>query len=184
MRLGILGGTFDPPHLGHLGVVDAALASGLLERVLLVPCLAHALGKTPAPFEHRLAMCRLLVAGEPRAEVSDAERELATPGRTLELLRLLGGRRPGVELRLLAGADIYLERHLWHRYDEVVRLAPPLYVARRGVPPIPEPTLPPPPRVSSEQLRALLAAGRRPEELVPAAVLDYIAAHGLYGQAR
>jgi nicotinate-nucleotide adenylyltransferase len=180
-RIGILGGTFDPPHVGHLGVVDAALASAEVDRVLLAPCVGHALGKAPAPFAHRLAMCRLLVAGEPRAEVSDAEREIATPGRTLELLGVLRGRHPGATLRLVAGADSYFERDEWYRFDEVARLAPPLWVGRRGVPPIPGPHLPAPPEVASSELRALLAAGGRPEDLGPAAVLDYIAAHGLYG---
>lgn len=184
MRIGILGGTFDPPHLGHLGLVDTALASGQLDRALLVPCLAHALGKAPASFEHRLAMCRLLVAGEPRAEVSDAERALATPGRTLELLGVLGERHPEAILRLVAGADIWFERDRWYRFDEVARLAPPLWVGRRGVPPIPEPTLPAPPEVSSGDVRAALAAGKRPEHLVPAAVLDYVAMHGLYGAGK
>jgi nicotinate-nucleotide adenylyltransferase len=181
MRLGVLGGTFDPPHLGHLGVVDSALASGQLDRVLLVPCLAHAFGKAPAPFEHRLAMCRLLAAGEPRAEVSDAERDLAVPGRTLELLRVLRERRPEAALRLVVGSDIWSERDAWHRFDEVARLAPPLWIARAGAPPIPESTLPAPPEISSRAVRAALAAGERPARLVPAAVLDYIAAHGLYG---
>jgi nicotinate-nucleotide adenylyltransferase len=181
MRLGILGGTFDPPHFGHLGVVAAALASGQVDRVLLAPCVGHAFDKAPAPFPHRLEMCRLLVASEPRAEVSDAEREIATPGRTLELLGVIGERHPGAVLRLVAGADIYLERDRWHRFDEVARLAPPLYVGRRGVSPIPEPTLPAPPEISSREVRARLAAGERPADLVPAAVLDFIAVHGLYG---
>ncbi|HUT77440.1 MAG TPA: nicotinate-nicotinamide nucleotide adenylyltransferase [Polyangia bacterium] len=181
MRIGIIGGTFDPPHVGHLGAVAAALASGQIDRVLLAPCLGHAFGKAPVPFAHRLAMCRLLVAGEPRAEVSDAELEIATPGRTLELLRVLGERHPGAALRLVAGADIYFERDKWYRFDEVARLAPPLYVGRRGVSPLPEPTLPAPPEVDSTGLRARLAAGGRPADLVPVAVLDYIAAHGLYG---
>ncbi len=182
MRIGIFGGTFDPPHFGHLGVVETVLASAQVDRVLLVPCLAHAFGKTPAPFDHRLAMCRLLVADEPRSDVSDAERAIATPGRTLELLHVLGERHPGSELRLVAGADIHLERDEWYRFDEVIRLAPPLYVGRRGAPPIPEATLPAPSEVSSSEVRSRLAAGERPRTLVPAAVLDYIADHGLYGR--
>lgn len=182
-RIGILGGTFDPPHFGHGSLVEIALASGEVDRLLLVPCLAHAFGKDPAPFDDRLAMCRLLVAGEPRTEVSDAERALATPGRTLDLLRGLGERHPRTAWRLVVGADIYFERDHWHRWEDVARLAPPLYVARRGFPPIPEPTLPAPPEISSAAIRALLAAGARPGHLVPAAVLEYIEARGLYGAA-
>lgn len=180
-RVGVLGGTFDPPHCGHLGVVRVALESGRVDEVWLVPCLRHAFGKQPAPFPHRLEMCRLLIGGEPRARVSDVEAELDRPGRTLELVRLLAERHPGIELRLLAGSDIYHEREKWHRYDEIAALAPPLYVERRGVETIPEPVLEAPPRVSSTELRRLLAEGRRPLELAPAAVLDYALDSGLYG---
>lgn len=180
MIVGILGGTFDPPHVGHLGLAEIALLSGQVQQVWLVPCLEHRFGKQPEPFAERLAMCRLLVAGRPHLAVSDIESTLEKPGHTLDLVRALRAAHPEHAWRVLAGADIYHERGKWHRYDEIARLAPPLYVARSGVPPIPEPTLDAPEAVSSSELRDALARGERPSLLVPEAVLDYIAAHGLY----
>jgi nicotinate-nucleotide adenylyltransferase len=180
---GILGGTFDPPHVGHLGLARTALSSGLVDRVWLVPCFRHAFGKQPAPFEDRVAMCRLLVQGEPAMDVLEIEREIDGGGRTLDLVRALMAANPGVGLRLLAGSDIWHERTQWHRYDEVARLAPPIFVRREGAPPIPEPCLDAPPQVSSSALREAVARGERPVDLVPEPVLAYVAARGLYGAA-
>lgn len=182
MIAGIFGGTFDPPHVGHRELAREALASQLVDEVWLVPCLSHRFGKAPAAFEHRLEMCRLLLTGLAQAKVMDIERRIERPGHTLDLVLALQQEHPGVRFRLLAGADIYRQRHLWHRYDEIARLAPPLYAARAGSPLIPEPTLPPPPQVSSSQLREVLRQGERPEGLVPAGVLDYIFSHGLYAE--
>lgn len=181
MIVGVLGGTFDPPHIGHLGAARAALDSGQVQAVWIVPCVRHAFGKTPAPFEHRLEMCALLVAGEDEIEVSDAESRLAEPGRTLDLVQGLMREHPDHRFRLIAGADIYRERHQWHRYDEVARLAPPIYVARAGIAPIDPPTLPAPPDVSSSDIREQLERRERPAEGVPGPILDYITAHRLYG---
>ena len=179
--VGILGGTFDPPHRGHLGVARNTLAAGPVKQVWFVPCLRHAFGKQPVAFAHRLAMCRLLIAGEPRMRVSDVEAEIDSPGRTLDLIRHLQRSHSQTRFRLIAGSDIYHERGKWHRYEDVARLAPPIYVERSGEPPIPEPTLPAPPAISSEQIRAALARGERPVDGLPEAVIDYIGEHRLYG---
>ena len=180
-RIGVFGGTFDPPHAAHLEIVRTTLASGEVDRVLLVPCFRHAFGKTPVAFEHRVAMCAALVEGEAGAAVSDAEARLVHPGRTLDLVESLEAAFPGCPLRLIAGGDIYLEREKWYRFAEVERRAPPIYVARRGVPPPPVPTLPAPSGVSSSAIRAALAAGTPPRDVLPAPVADYVARHGLYG---
>jgi len=180
MTTGILGGTFDPPHLGHLELASIALASGEVQEVWFVPCLTHRFAKEPAPFEHRLAMCCLMVSGEAAMKVSDMETRLERPGYTLDLVRALRAAHPNLSIRLLAGADIYHERDKWHRYDETAKLAPPLYVARQGVEPIPEPTLPAPHGISSSSIRDALARGERPDDVLSREVLDYIEAHGLY----
>jgi nicotinate-nucleotide adenylyltransferase len=184
MIVGILGGTFDPPHVGHLEAARIAVDSGQIEAAWIVPCVRHAFGKLPAPFEHRMAMCALLVEGHERIAVSDAEARLAEPGKTLDLVLGLQHEYPEHSFRLVAGADIYHQRHLWHRYDEVARLAPPIYVAREGVEPIDQPTLPAPPEVSSSRIREQLERRARPVEGVPETILDYIEEHGLYGWSR
>jgi len=184
MIVGILGGTFDPPHVGHLEAARAALESKLVETVWLVPCVRHAFGKDPAGFEHRMAMCALLVQGHAGIEVSDAEARLADPGKTLDLVVGLRREHPEHAYRLIAGTDVYHQRHLWHRYDDVARLAPPIYVARQGVDPIDEPTLPAPPDVSSSRIREQLGRRERPAGGVPIPILDYIEQHRLYGWGR
>ncbi|MCP4599518.1 MAG: nicotinate-nicotinamide nucleotide adenylyltransferase [Proteobacteria bacterium] len=180
MIVGILGGTFDPPHLGHLGVAAIALASDEVDEVWFVPCLAHRFGKEPRPFEDRLAMCRLLTKNKSNMKVSDIESTLKKPGYTFDLVLALRAVHPDKTFRLLVGTDIYHERDKWHLFDEIVRLAPPLYVARDGVEPIPEPTLAAPVGIRSSELRKELARGDRPLEAIPVEVLDYIEINRLY----
>jgi nicotinate-nucleotide adenylyltransferase len=179
--IGVFGGTFDPPHGAHLELARTVLKTGAADRVLFVPCYRHAFGKRPAAFEHRVRMCELLVEGEAGMEVSGVEATMANPGRTLDLIEALEAIRPHGRLRLIAGSDIFYEREKWYRFEDVERRAPPIYVERRGVPPIPVPALPAPPEVSSSSIRAQIAAGRSPRELVPPRVADFIEANGLYG---
>ena len=183
MRIGLLGGTFDPPHLGHLGVAEAALSSPDVDEVWLVPCLRHRFGKQPVDFKIRIEMCRLLVDGRAGMRVSEMEANIDKPGQTLALVRAFLERYPEHEYRLVAGADIYHQRHQWYRYDEIARLAPPLYVARRGVEPIDEPALPAPVEISSSDVRAALLAGSRVIPAIPKDILDYIDRHQLYAGA-
>ncbi len=180
MIVGILGGTFDPPHMGHLGVAAIALASDNVDEVWFIPCVSHRFGKQPAPFEDRLAMCLLLIKGRPNMKVSDVERELLRTGHTLDLVITLRAAHPDKAFRLLAGSDIYHEKEKWHRYNEIARLAPPIYVERQGIEPIPEPTLKAPIKTDSSNLRIALARGERPIDTVPTEVLDYIETNGLY----
>lgn len=180
MMIGILGGTFDPPHLGHLIAAKNVLAAGLADEVWLIPCLAHRFGKAPAPFDHRLAMCRLLIEGHLNLRVSDIEVTVNRPGYTIDLVHRLMQAHPENEFRLIAGTDIYHQKDLWHHYDEIARLAPPIYVARQGEPPIPEPVLPAPPDISSHKLREAIAWGETPEDKMPRTVIDYARALGLY----
>jgi len=179
--IAVLGGTFDPPHLAHLAMTRLVLEGTSCSVVLLVPCIRHPLGKRAAPFEHRLQMCRLLAgdAGD-GVEASDIEGRLGLSGRTIETLEALAAEHPGARLRLVIGSDILQERDGWHRFDDVVALAEPIHVAREGHEAAAG-SLPAPAPISSTRVRAMLAAGQRPVGLVPAAVLDYIEEHGLYG---
>ena len=180
MIVGVLGGTFDPPHLGHLAVARNVLKSGLVATVWFIPCLAHRFGKQPTGFEHRIAMCQLLVRDEEGMAVSNVEASLENPGRTLDLIVTLQAIHHTDSFRLVAGSDIYHERHHWHRYDEIEKLAPPIYVERKGIERIPISTLAAPPEISSSDLRTALARGERPTNEITQDVLDYIETHGLY----
>jgi nicotinate-nucleotide adenylyltransferase len=180
-RLGILGGTFDPPHLSHLEMAKIVHGRGLVDRVLMIPCYRHAFGKTPVAFEHRLEMCRQLTKNDSYIDVLDVERKMANPGRTLELLALLERRFPDANFRLLAGGDIYEERHKWFQFHQVEKKAPPIYLSRKGVPAEGVDWLEAPAEMSSSAIRQKLSRRESVTGLLPDAVLAYIVEHQLYG---
>lgn len=136
-RVAFFGGSFDPPHLGHVAVAQAARAGLRLDTVLFAPVGAQPLksrGST-ASFEDRLAMTRLAIAGDPGFEVSLADAPNATgkPNyslETLEQLRLELG--PACELYFLMGADSFLTLRNWHRASEIPFAAPLIVASRPG----------------------------------------------------
>jgi nicotinate-nucleotide adenylyltransferase len=189
MTVALFGGSFNPPHIGHVLSVSYALSAGLVEHVVSVPVFAHALGKQLATFEHRVEMARLAFEWLPGVEVSRIEERLGTPSRTLETIRALQAEHPNWDLRLMVGSDILAELHQWHAFAEIERRAPPLILPRAGA----EATGSLPrllPEVSSTDVRARLSAWAQSnspsarlelEALVPRTVLRYVMAHGLYG---
>ncbi|HEX8904837.1 MAG TPA: nicotinate-nucleotide adenylyltransferase [Longimicrobiaceae bacterium] len=192
MRLGVFGGTFDPPHLGHLAAAsDAAQALGL-DRVLWVPAAVHPFkrGEVAAPPAMRLEMVRAAIAGDERFEACDLELRREGPSYTVLTLRELRERHPGAELFFLTGADNLAELPKWREPGEVVRLARLVVVSRRGegVPaglPYPATAV----RVtrldiSSTELRRRVAAGETIRYLVPGPVREIIERTGLYKEVR
>lgn len=178
--IGFFGGSFDPPHFGHLRLAEWSLEAGALDRLLIAPVYAHALDKrSTASFEHRVAMCELAFCKLERAEVSRIEAELGGVSRTLRTLQALRARHPGAKFRLVIGADILEQTHRWHRFDEIASLAPPLVAGREGYS---EEGVHGPPLVSidSTTIRARLRRGEPLDDLVPSAVERYIREHGLY----
>jgi nicotinate-nucleotide adenylyltransferase len=186
MRLGVYGGSFDPPHVAHVLLAAYALSVGHFDRLLVVPVFSHAFDKNLVAFEHRVKMCELAFAPFSAVEVSRIESELPTPNRTLFTLEALAQRYPGAEMSLLVGTDVLAEASKWHAFDAIVRLAPLFVVGRTGaeVAGARRVNLPP---VSSTRVRELLSRGDAPDAveelaaLVPAAVLDYARAERLYG---
>jgi nicotinate-nucleotide adenylyltransferase len=196
-RVGLLGGTFNPPHVGHMLCAQEALAALELDRVLLVPVHTpphKELAGDPGP-QVRLELCRLAVASSDGVEVSAVEIE--RPGRsyTVDTLRALHDARPEDDLTFIAGADQACGLPGWREPAAVLELAE-LAVAERestrhddvvealhGLPGVPERvrffTMP---RidVSSSLLRRRVAEGRPIRWLVPDAVERAIAERGLY----
>ena len=196
-RIGILGGTFSPPHVGHLACAEAALSQLGLDRLLLMPVALPPhkdAGEDPGP-EHRLAMCRLAAAGDERIEVSELEVDRGGPSYTVDTLRALHEASPQDELTFLAGGDMAASLPGWREPEEVLRLARVAVAEREGagrdeveralaglhgrdrvvffdMPRI---------DVSSSAIREGIAAGRPVRDLVPDAVARYIEQHGLYG---
>ena len=195
MKLGVMGGTFDPIHLGHVAMAEAAADCAGLDRVLLIPASVppHRAAAT-APARYRLAMVRLAAAGHPRLEVSDIELRRAGPSYTIDTLRALARERPRAELHLLLGWDAARDIRAWHAPDEVLRLARPVVVSRPGYP-VPtdrdlasagiEPTWAilcdvPTPDVESTDVRRLLLDGGSLDGLVDPMVEAYLRDRGLY----
>ena len=184
MRLGLYGGSFDPPHVGHQLAMLFALATARIDGLVMVPCFRHPFDKKLRPYAHRLEMSRL--AAEPLGplvEVSDIERRLGGESRTLNTIKALHAERPEARICLIIGADLLSERERWYGYPEIERLVDFIIVGRSGHTPPElgvEVTLP---DVSSSEIRARLARGGDVSRLVPSSVVDYIAAHGLYRDA-
>ncbi len=176
----IYGGSFDPPHLGHVLSVAWALSASPVDAVWVIPTWQHAFDKDHgAPFDARLAMCERAFSIFAGVRVVDVERRLGGVSHTLRTLETLAAESPNTRFRLLIGADVLPDTDRWHRWDEVVQRAPPLVVGRDGYVP-PEKTPISIPDVNSTDLRARLAKGQEVEGLIPSAVLDYIQTNQLY----
>lgn len=199
MRIGILGGTFNPPHLGHLICAQEAYVQLGLDRVTFMPARMpphKRVEDDPGP-AHRLEMCRLAVRGdEQRFDVSELEVARDGPSYTVDTLKQLHAREPGNELFLIVGGDIAAGLPGWHRPVEALSLATLAVAERRGTPraAVDEalaslrggeraeffqmPTI----GVSSTMLRGRVHAGQPIRYYVPDAVVEYIERHHLYGR--
>ena len=191
-RIGILSGTFDPVHVGHIVVaVDTRVALGL-DRVLLViagdPWQKR--GRVVATAEQRLMLAAAAVEDLDGVEVSAVEVERSGASVTADTLEVFAG--PHRDLFLILGADAVANMGTWRRLDETRGLATIVVVERTGdahaTPPGPgwrvERVTIPRVDVSSTDIRERLAGGRPIDGLVPPAVVHAIAAHGLYTRPR
>ena len=197
-RIGLLGGTFDPPHYGHLLAAQEAAWRLGLDRVLFLPARRNPLKRDelPAPAEDRVRMVELAIAGNPAFALSRADLDRPPPSYTVDLLWALRRALPSdAELLFLVGADILPELPAWHAPAEVLRLARLVVVARPGAPPPDvaalERALPaargrvialatPGVDISSTEIRARVHAGRPIRYLTPEPVTAYILERTLY----
>jgi nicotinate-nucleotide adenylyltransferase len=197
VRIGVLGGTFNPPHMGHLVCGQEAYLQLELDRVILMPARMpphKAVEEEPGP-EHRLALCRLAVAGdEQRFEVSDLEMTRDGASYTVDTLQELHSRAPDNELFLIVGGDIAAGLPKWREPERVLALATLAVAKRRGTPQaeveealhslrggercrfFEMPTI----GLSSTMLRHRVCSGTPIKYLVPDAVCSYIENHRLY----
>jgi nicotinate-nucleotide adenylyltransferase len=199
VRLGILGGTFDPIHVGHLAAAHAAIECAHLDRVMFIPTAQppHRAAAT-APAGDRLAMARLAVEGEPRFEVSDIEVARGGMSYTADTLSELHRVHPGDELFLILGWDAARLFKTWHEPERVNALASVVIVGRprTQTPDLTEigaAGLDPAriikcfvdtPDVSASDLRKRLAVRESVAGKVPGAVERYITSKHLYGDNR
>jgi nicotinate-nucleotide adenylyltransferase len=194
-RLGLLGGTFDPPHYGHLVSAQEAAWQLKLDRVLFLPARQNPLkrGESSTPAEARCEMVRLAIADNPLFELSRLDLDRPPPSYTADLLRALSNEDR--ELFFLVGADILPELPRWREPLEILRLARLVVVNRPGSPPPDldalEALLPgararvdvvvaPGVAIASRELRDRVRVSQPIRYLTPPAVERYVADHGLY----
>jgi nicotinate-nucleotide adenylyltransferase len=204
-RVGLLGGSFNPPHIAHVMAALAVYATEQLDHLWVLPTSSHAFGKDLAPFADRVRMAHLAFrhfAGG--AAVLDLEDRLPKPSYTVNLLRVLHLLRPGIKPVWIAGSDILVDLPRWREPDEVQRLARIVVLPRMGhdaplpststvpivdldddaMPPVAGLTRSPLqvalPELSSTDVRARLRDGRGARGLVDHEVLAYIERRGLY----
>jgi nicotinate-nucleotide adenylyltransferase len=135
MRIGLLGGTFDPIHLGHLILAEQARDQGHLDEVWFVPSAhpPHKMDRALTRFEQRCDMLELAIAGHPQFRIERIEKELPAPSYTVETLTALQGRYPQTEFSLLLGADGLADLPSWYQPQRIVAQVSLLVAPRPGV---------------------------------------------------
>ena len=197
MRLGILGGTFNPPHLGHLISAQEAYVHLRLDQVLVIPANIpphKAVEDEPGP-AHRVELCRLAVQGDDRFAVSELEIDRDGPSFTVDTLEELNSKAPDSDLFLILGADIAAGLPGWREPGRVLSLSRLAIAERPGTSRadveaairqvhggdraefFPMPTI----EISSTDIRRRVARGEPINYMVPDAVARYVHEHRLYG---
>jgi nicotinate-nucleotide adenylyltransferase len=197
VRVGLLGGTFNPPHLGHLVCAQEAYIQLALDQLLLIPARLppHKAVDDDPGIEHRLELCRLAIDGDPRFAVSDLEAHREGPSYTVDTLEELHSQMPDNELFLIVGADVAAGFAGWRDPNRVLSLATVAVAERPGTSrAVVEDVLGrvsggarsrffdmPEIGVSSTMLRDRVRSGESTRYLMPMAVRDYIDQHHLFG---
>ncbi|HEV7680253.1 MAG TPA: nicotinate (nicotinamide) nucleotide adenylyltransferase [Candidatus Dormibacteraeota bacterium] len=198
-RAVVLGGTFDPIHAGHLGVLEQVRRAARADEAWLLPTgeQPHR-GPAHASAEERLAMTEAAAEGRPHVRVLDVEARRPGPSYTVDTLAELEREHPGTEIWLTLGADAAREVPRWHRVENLLDRARFVLVNRTGVPRLDEAEMralgfdpqrtrlihvdsPP---VSATEIRRRFAAGESVEGMVAPAVAGLIRARGWYGASR
>lgn len=192
-RIGLFGGSFNPPHLAHLALARLARDHLQLDRLLWQPAgqpWQKSAQSLAAP-AHRRAMVAALIAGEPGFELDDRELRRQGPSYTVDTVREIQAEHPGAHLVLVIGQDQFARLHTWSRADELVQRVQLAVAARLGQMPQADPALPQPrfpvvalplPRtdISATEIRELSAAGRPVADQLGHAVAHYLDQHALY----
>jgi nicotinate-nucleotide adenylyltransferase len=190
-KVGLLGGTFDPIHFGHLNLAISLLEQHGLNQVLFCPAAISPFKKDMPPLaskKDRSEMIRLSLAPYPFFELLDLELVREGPSYTIDTVQTLISTNPGTEFYLLTGEDTLEYFQLWKQWEELVALAPPLIGSRKGslpsshLPPIFQAGLTQIPtfEISSTVIRERLFQKKNCNHLIPALALDYIERNRLY----
>lgn len=197
MRLGLFGGTFDPPHLGHLALASAAYQQLRLASVLwiLTGVQPLKLGQHITPVEHRLAMLERILGDDPRFAVSRVEVERPGPHFSVDTLRILAGQYPNADLVFLIGGDSLRDLPRWRLPSSLVSACAEIGVMRRPGDTVDLPALEakipgltqklrfmdaPLVDISASRIRQQAAAGEDISQFLTPQVHNYIQEHNLY----
>lgn len=199
-RVGLFGGTFDPPHVGHLILASEARSQLELNRVLwtVTPDPPHKQDQSITPLEHRLAMVKLAIEDDPSFQLSDVELNRPGPHYTIDTIKLLAAQNPGAEIVPIIGGDSLQDLPTWHKPKEILYVAhwvgvmrrpgeePDLQELERELPGITSkvhyvdaPLL----EIASSEIRDRAATGKPFRYYLPEPVFQYIEKHHLYQQA-
>jgi len=198
-RIGLFGGTFDPPHLGHLILASEAQSQLELNRLLwiLTPEPPHKQEQLITPIEHRLAMVKLAIEDNPNFELSHIELDRPGPHYTFDTIKLVADQNPNAEIVPIIGSDSLSDLPTWHQPKELLYACHWVGVMRR---PSDEPNLEalerelpgisskvhyvdtPLLEIASREIRNRIAEGRSVRYYLPSSVYEYITEHHLYQQ--
>ena len=187
-KIGIFGGTFDPPHLGHLIIAQTAVEDLELDKVLFIPAASppHKTDRLTAPASHRLAMLRLAIKGNKQFEATVLELQRGGISYTVDTLRSLNEHYPDAQLFLILGEDNYAEFRSWKAPGEIVGLASLVIYHRIGYGTVRNSPYPvtelkgPILELSSTDIRKKVSRGQSVRYYVPKDVASYIKSKKLY----
>ncbi len=172
-RVGLFGGSFNPPHVGHIDICRYLFSNRVLDEVWVIPCFQHPFGKALEPFDDRLTMSRFTFQefGE-KVKVLSIERELGGVSHTVRTIQYLKDQNPNLRFGLIVGSDVALEQQDWKDFDEITSMTPLIEVPRGAGSPITN--------ISSTEIRRRISEGEKYDECVTTPVAVYIVTHGLY----
>ncbi len=184
MKIGLLGGSFDPPHFGHIFLCHYALETTEIQKLLVIPCLNHPFNKKLSDYEHRFNMCGLAFAVFGKSvEVNDIEKKLGGVSYTINTIKYLKNSYPDNQYFLLIGSDILKDARKWKDFEKIQSLVN-IKVFHRigekipdGVTDMIQATLP---ATSSELIRSLVKKNESIKYLTSDAVIEYINRNKLY----
>lgn len=188
IRLGVMGGTFDPIHYGHLVAANEAASAFKLDKVIFVPTGEPWQKQTITESEHRYRMTQLAILGNEHFDISRVDVDRPGPTYTVDTLRDISAQYPDAELFFITGADSISQIGTWKESDQIWPLAHLVGVTRPGhsleVPKSPHGAVSlleiPALAISSTDIRARVEVGKPIDYLLPEAVIDYIHQNNLY----
>ena len=196
MKLGIFGGTFNPPHIGHMILAETAADALGLDRIFFVPAAdpPHKIGQPRASVEHRVEMVTRATAGNPRFELSRVDIDRPGPHYTVDMVAIFARENPGAEIFFLMGSDSLRDLLTWHRPAELVAACNIVVMSRPVTPPdmdtltaeipllkerlisIGSPEI----EISSTNIIARIQNGQSVRYRLQENIREYILEHGLY----